>query len=71
VRGAGTVLKAKAGRVAMETHDHLPAGEASAASRGEWDFAAPRALPSGWVNNAFLGWDGRAAILWPERGIGA
>ena len=41
----------------METHDHLPAGEAPAASRAEWDFAAPRALPSGWINNAFLGWE--------------
>ena len=67
VRGAGTQLKAKAERVVMETPDHLPAGQAPVASRPEWDFAAPRALPSGWINNAFLGWDGHARILWPER----
>ncbi|MFZ0600170.1 MAG: aldose 1-epimerase [Roseiarcus sp.] len=69
VRSAGTLLKAKAGRIVMETHDHLPAGEAPAASRAEWDFAAPRALPSGWINNAFLGWDGRATVLWADRSL--
>lgn len=67
VRGAGTRLKARAERVVMEADDHLPAGEAPVASRPEWDFAAPRELPRAWVNNAFLGWDGRARVLWPER----
>jgi aldose 1-epimerase len=67
VRSAETQLEAKAKRVVLETDDHLPAGETPAASRAEWDFAAPRGLPRRWVNNAFLGWDGRARILWPER----
>ena len=67
VRSARTRLKAKAGRVVLESDDHLPAGEAPVASRPEWDFAAPRELPSTWINNAFLGWDGRAEVLWPER----
>lgn len=67
VRGAQTQLEAKAERVVLETDDHLPAGEAPAASRATWDFAAPRRLPSGWINNAFLGWDGQASVLWPER----
>jgi aldose 1-epimerase len=67
VRGAGTLLKAKAERVVLETREHLPAGEAPAASRPEWDFAMARGLPQDWINNAFLGWDGRAAIVWPER----
>ena len=69
VRSAATLLKARAGRVVMETHDHLPAGEAPPASHAEWDFAALRALPSGWINNAFLGWDGRATVLWPDRSL--
>ena len=69
VRSKATLLMAKAGRVIMETHDHLPAGEAPAASRAEWNFAAPRALPSGWINNAFLGWDGRATVLSPGRSL--
>jgi aldose 1-epimerase len=67
VRGAGTRLKARAERVVMEADDHLPAGEAPVASRPEWDFATPRELPRAWVNNAFLGWDGHARVLWPER----
>lgn len=67
VRGERTQLKAKAERVALEARDHLPAGEAPVASRPEWDFAAPRELPLKWINNAFLGWDGRATVLWPER----
>src|ERR1700757_770805 len=28
---------------------------------------AVRALPAAWINNAFLGWDGRARVLWSER----
>ena len=67
VRGAGTRLQAKAERVVLETPEHLPADEAPATSRPEWDFAVARGLPPGWINNAFLGWDGRATILWPER----
>jgi aldose 1-epimerase len=67
VRSAETQLQAKAERVVLETRDHLPAGEAPVASRPEWDFAAARVLPSGWINNAFLGWDGHATVLWPEQ----
>jgi aldose 1-epimerase len=69
VRGARTQLKAKAERVVLETHDHLPTGEAPVASRPEWDFAAARVLPFGWINNAFLGWDGQASVLWPEKSL--
>jgi aldose 1-epimerase len=69
VRSASTQLKAKAERVVLETKDHLPAGEAPVAPRPEWDFVTARVLPSGWINNAFLGWDGRATILWPEQGL--
>jgi aldose 1-epimerase len=68
-RSASTQLRAKAACVVLETRDHLPAGEAPIASRPEWDFAAARVLPSGWINNAFLGWDGGATILWPEQGL--
>ena len=31
---------------------------------------APRPLPGSWINNGFVGWDGRARIAWPERGLG-
>jgi aldose 1-epimerase len=67
VRTPGALLQAKAKQVVLESSDHLPDGEALVASRVEWDFAAPRALPAYWVNNAFLGWDGRATIIWSDR----
>jgi len=67
VRTPHTLLMAKAQRVVLESSDHLPVGQASVSSRPEWDFATPRALPAAWINNAFLGWDGRATVLWSER----
>ena len=35
----------------------------------DWDFSALRELPDGWINNAFLGWDGGAEILWLDRSL--
>jgi aldose 1-epimerase len=67
VRTPGTLLQAKAKQVVFENGDHLPNGEVRVASRPEWNFAAPRALPADWVNNAFFDWDGHARVLWPER----
>jgi aldose 1-epimerase len=69
VRTPQTLLLAKAQQVTLENSDHLPVGQASVPSRPEWDFATPRALPVAWINNAFLGWDGRARVLWSERGL--
>ncbi|HQZ13613.1 MAG TPA: aldose 1-epimerase [Devosia sp.] len=36
----------------------------------ELDFATGRALPDGWRNNDFGGWDGVATITWPSRKAG-
>lgn len=69
VRTPHTLLMAKAQQVMLENSDHLPVGQASVSSRPEWDFATPRALPAAWINNAFLGWDGRAKVLWSERSL--
>ena len=69
VRTPETLLEAKAERVALEGPDHLPTGEASVSSRPEWNFAAPRALPAAWINNAFLDWNGHASVFWPERAL--
>jgi aldose 1-epimerase len=69
VRTPDTLLQAKAKRVVLENSDHLPDGDAPVASRVGWDFAAPRALPADWINNAFLGWDGRATIIWADRDL--
>jgi aldose 1-epimerase len=69
VRCPRTILQAKAARVVLETNDHLPAGQTPTSSCPEWDFATAHALPGGWINNAFRGWDGRANILWPDRNL--
>jgi aldose 1-epimerase len=47
----------------------LPSGEIDVRSRTDWNFEVPRQLPRGWINNAFLRWDGHANILWPDRGL--
>jgi aldose 1-epimerase len=67
VRTADTRLRAKAERVLLETSDHLPSGKAHVSSHRQWNFSHGRGLPSGWINNAFLGWDGRANIVWRDR----
>lgn len=67
VRTCETFLQAEAERVVFETNDHLPSEEAQVSSRPEWNFASQRGLPGGWINNAFLGWKGRANIFWLDR----
>jgi aldose 1-epimerase len=66
-RTAETRLEAKSDRVALENSDHLPAGELDVRAREDWNFATLRRLPQGWINNAFLGWNGRARVVWPDR----
>jgi aldose 1-epimerase len=36
---------------------------------GDLDFTAGAPLPRRWINTQFEGWDGRAAIRWPDRGL--
>jgi aldose 1-epimerase len=67
VRTCETFLQAEAERVVFETSDHLPSEEAQVSSCPEWNFASQRGLPGGWINNAFLGWKGRANIFWLDR----
>ena len=68
-RRPGTSLQAAAATIWQETADHLPAGAIAVADRPEWDFASARPLPTGWVNNAFEGWNGIAVVAWPEHGL--
>src|SRR6185437_5812217 len=35
----------------------------------EWAFSTVRPLPAGFINNGFEGWDGRARVAWPARGL--
>ncbi|HEY4169593.1 MAG TPA: aldose 1-epimerase [Reyranella sp.] len=69
VRDAETVLTAPATGVWPEDEQHLPAGVAPVAPPPEWDFSAPRILPTGFINNCFTGWTRAATISWPRRGL--
>jgi aldose 1-epimerase len=68
-RTAGTRLSAPAQSVWLEDERHLPTENVLISSRAEWDFSNTRALPRGWINNGFSGWNGRATILWEDRDI--
>ena len=65
----GARLQARADGVWLSGADKLPAEHA--ALPPAWNFCgeAPQALPHDGVDNAFTGWDGRAQIDWPERGL--
>jgi aldose 1-epimerase len=53
----------------LENTRHLPTERVPIASRPEWDFESFRSLPADWINNGFVGWNGRATILWEDRGL--
>ncbi|MCQ4630018.1 aldose 1-epimerase [Shinella sp. CPCC 100929] len=71
VRDADTTLSAPAGGVWLEQPDHLPKAYEPVASHPDMDFNQPRPLPARWINNWFDGWDGKARIEWPARGLAA
>jgi aldose 1-epimerase len=52
-----------------ETADHLPDTYLPCAGDERFDFSHGRALPTAFFNNAVTGWDGRARLDWPDRGI--
>lgn len=71
VRDADTTLSAPANGVWLEQPDHLPKAYEPMASHPDMDFNSPRPLPARWINNWFDGWDGKARIAWPTRGLTA
>ncbi|MBP1886295.1 aldose 1-epimerase [Sinorhizobium mexicanum] len=64
-RTAETRLKAKAKRIWGERTGHLP--DAPGPIARTLDFTEANTLPARWMNNAYDGWDGEAAIEWPEH----
>ncbi|RXT26709.1 aldose epimerase [Rhizobium leguminosarum] len=64
-----TRLTVAADRYWSERADHLP--EMPGPVPDYFDFRSEKLLPQRWMNNAFEGWNGRAAIVWPELGIQA
>lgn len=71
IRDGDTRLSASADLVWLEQDDHLPAGIEPVTRHPDMDFNGPRPLPARWINNWFSGWDGRAHIDWPLRGVSA
>lgn len=68
-RTPGTRLMARAESVWLEDARHLPTECIAVASRPDWDFSSFRPLPIDWINNGFIGWNGRARILWEDRAV--
>ena len=71
VRDADTTLTAPATDVWLEHDDHLPKGRAPLALHPDMEFNQPRLLPARWINNWFDGWNGKARIAWPRKGLAA
>jgi aldose 1-epimerase len=68
-RTSATKLMAQAKLVWLEDSRHLPTQRVAVATRPEWDFSSFRSLPDRWINNGFVGWNGRAAIRWEDRAL--
>ncbi|MBB3524359.1 aldose 1-epimerase [Rhizobium sp. BK456] len=69
VRTPKTRLTIAADRYWSERPDHLP--DVPAPVPDYFDFRSEKLLPQRWMNNAFEGWNGRAAIAWPDLGFQA
>lgn len=57
-----TLLRVSATRVELQDGQYLPTEVVGVAERSDLDFQKGAHLPAGWVNNAFLGWDGTAEL---------
>ena len=68
-RTPGTTLRAVTQVVWQEDASHLPATSGPTADSPDLDFSRSRLLPGAWINAWFTGWDGSAAIVWPEHGV--
>lgn len=66
-RTPGTTLEAFATDLWLEDERYIPTRSVSVEDLPYFDFRTPNTLPSGWINNSFVGWDGVAKIVWPER----
>jgi aldose 1-epimerase len=61
-RSPGTRLRFEATSVWPQDDRHLPATREPRPIPEAWDFSTSSALPPGWLNTAFAGWDGEAEI---------
>ena len=66
-RDPDVLLRFRARDFYLEEPDNVAGDRITVAP--ELDFAEGRALPGRWRNNDYGGWDGRAEIRWPSRGL--
>lgn len=62
-----TLLAANLPAVWLADAEHLPLGKAGVPAR--WDFTRGRPVAAAKVDHCFAGWDGRARLAWPDRGV--
>jgi aldose 1-epimerase len=63
-------LQARARQMWLEDRSYLPTRPVDLDDPLAFDFGSLSHLPDQWINNTFTGWDGHAAIHWPELEIG-
>jgi aldose 1-epimerase len=68
VRDAETTLACRTQHVWRTDAEVLPIDRIAVPS--QWDFSTARRVDTITADNAFEGWDGQAAIAWPNRGLG-
>jgi len=66
-RTPGTTLEAFATEVWLEDERYIPTQKVPVEALHDFDFRKAARLPEGWINNSFVGWNGVAEIVWPER----
>jgi aldose 1-epimerase len=67
-RAAGTRVQANVRGVWLTTDDLLPTTHASPLPEG-WELPAGIPMQAPFIDNEFTGWDGRARVTWPDRGL--
>ncbi len=66
-RTAAATLQARARKVWLAGDDKLPRERVEIPAH--WSFEQERGVPGDAVDNVFEGWDGKAAVSWPETGL--
>jgi aldose 1-epimerase len=67
-RPPGTMAQANVRGVWLTTADLLPTTHASPLPEG-WELPAGIPMQAPFIDNEFTGWDGRARVTWPDRGL--
>lgn len=61
-RGPQSTLAFSADRLWLNDEQFLSERNVAIDAMPEWDYRTPSSLPKGFINNAFVGWDGRAEL---------